>query len=219
VSSYLRIDGEEIALVAARLMWSRGSCDGRRGIAFKITAHGARRMLHLAAWAPAVRIEELSGQTVPLAASGPDAAVDGRFFASAELRFGRVRDDRAVLSLDGEVEALDPASSARATVEADIRCTVTPVAERRHCLSCGRPVDDFAEDVDEFVGGYRVRSRVLPTLCPDCQGFSAPPRYCPTCGVAYEPDDVEALSDEGSLSYTARCPGGHMLSGTLQTPR
>jgi hypothetical protein len=172
-------------------------------------------MLHIAGWAPAESVADLTGQTVTLHRPGPDGAVDGRLFAAAEVRFGRVRPDLAVVSIDGEVEALEPNSPARSQVEADIVCDVQATPERRHCLACGRPLDDWAEDRDDFVGGIRVQFRVLPILCPDDVGFAEPPRFCPTCASPYAPADVRALSDEDSVGYTAVCPNGHTFSGQL----
>jgi hypothetical protein len=218
MSGYLRIDGDEHGLAHARLLWRPATSSGRSGIVFQVHAEGARTLLHLAAWAPGDRVEDLTNQAVALKTPGPDAAVDGRFLASGTVRFGRVRADRAVISLDAEAEDMDPASRVRATLESDMRCVVEPVARRNHCLGCGRPLDDFAETRDEFVGGYRVRERVLPVLCPDCEGKVSSPRNCPTCGVAYQPSRVHVLADEDGLGYTATCPAGHTSSGALPAP-
>jgi predicted nucleic acid-binding Zn ribbon protein len=215
MSSYLRVDGEETPIRGARLLLQRGTSGDRRGFVFQVTAHGRRRMLHLAGWAPGDEPADLTGQVVPLLASGPDAAVDGRFFAHAEVRFGRVRDDLAIISIDGEVEDIEPASSARSSLECDLRAEVQAIADRRHCLSCGAGVAEHATDRDEFVGGYRVRMRVLPIVCPACTGFADSPRHCPTCGTAYGPGDVTSLSDEAALGYTASCAQGHTFSGNL----
>jgi hypothetical protein len=219
VTGYLRIDGDEHALVHARLVWHAATSGGRPGIVFQVHAQGARTLLHLAAWAPGERIEDLSNQAVALKSPGPDAAVDGRFLAAGTVRFGRVRADRAVISLDAEAEDLDPGSRVRAALESDLRCVVEPAARRNHCLGCGRPLEDFAETRDEFVGGYRVRERVLPVLCPDCEGKVERPRNCPTCGLVYEASSVHVLADEdGTTGYTATCPAGHTHSGALPTP-
>jgi hypothetical protein len=212
---YLRIDGEEVELNGARLVWQRATSGGRRGFLFQVTAHGRRRMLHLAAWAPGDRLGDLTGQMVPLLASGPDAAVDGRLFAAGEVRFGRVRDDLAILSVDGIVEALDPESDARSRVEADIRATVTAILERTRCVACGGALGGHVGERDEFAGGHRVRRPVLPVVCPGCVGFAETPRHCPTCGEGYDPDDVQSLGDASSLAYTATCPAGHTFSGNL----
>ncbi len=215
MTSFLRIDGDELSLAGARLMWQPAMSAGRRGMTFHLAAHGNRHMLHVAGWAPAETIADLTGQVVSLKRPGPDGAVDGRLFAAAEIRFGRVRADVAVVSIDGEVEALDPDSSARSTVEADIVCDVQSAPERRHCLACGRPLDDWAEDRDDFVGGIRVQLRVLPILCPNDAGFAESPRFCPTCASPYSPENVHALSDADSVGYTAICPNGHTFSGQL----
>jgi hypothetical protein len=215
MGSYLRMGGEEVDLVGGRLMWQRGTCMGRRGIVFHVAAHGRRRMLHLSGWAPADRVEDLSGQTVKLEASGPDAAVDGRFFATAAIRFGRVVPARAILSIDGDVESMDLSSDGLSPVEADVACAVEGVALRRFCLGCGRNVEGFARDRDDYVGGYRVRVSVVPVLCPDCDGVADAPRYCPVCGTAYGDGEVYALGDDASLGYTATCSEGHTFSGQL----
>jgi hypothetical protein len=215
MGSFLRIDGDEVPLAGARLMWQPALSGGRHGVLFHIAAHGNRHILHIAGWAPADHPADLTGQTVTMKRPGPDGAVDGRMFAAAEVRFGRVRDDRAVLSIDGEVEDFEPGSAARSTVEADIVCDIQPTPERRHCLACGRPLDDWAEDRDDFIGGVRVQLRVLPILCPDDVGFAEPPRFCPTCASPYSPENVHALSDAESVGYTALCPNGHTFSGQL----
>ena len=80
----------------------------------------------------------------------------------AQIRFGRVTADRAVVSVDGAIEALDPAGDARASFEADLVCAVAPQAERDHCIGCGGPLDRYAETRDEFVAGFRITQRVLP---------------------------------------------------------
>ena len=215
MSSYLRVDGEETPIRGARLLLQRGTSGDRRGFVFQVTAHGRRRMMHLAGWAPGDEPGDLTGQVVPLLASGPDAAVDGRFFAGAEIRFGRVRDDLAIISIDGEVEDIEPASAARSRLESDLRAEVVSIPDRRHCLACGAGVAAHATDRDEFVGGYRVRMRVLPIVCPACTGFAEEPRHCPTCGSAYRDGDVATLSDDEALGYTATCAEGHTYSGSL----
>jgi hypothetical protein len=217
VSSFLRIDGEETDIVGARLVWQKAHSAGRAGFTFHVTAHGARRMLHLAAWAPGDVVEDLSGQTVRLDAPGPDAAVDGRFFSTVQVRFGRVRGDRAVLSIDGEVEDMEPDSAARASVEADVRASVAADHERHFCLNCGKNVDDLANDREEFVAGFRVRRRVTPLICASCSVSAVEPRHCPICGRRYG-DQVHALSEEAWVGYTATCDGGHTFSGTVGAP-
>jgi DNA-binding NarL/FixJ family response regulator len=49
VSGYLRIDGDEHALVHARLVWHLASSQGRPGVVFHVQAEGARTLLHLGA--------------------------------------------------------------------------------------------------------------------------------------------------------------------------
>jgi hypothetical protein len=219
MSGYLRIDGDEHTLVSGRLVWYAAASGGRPGIVFHVQAQGARTLMYLAAWAPGDRIDDLSNQAVPLVNSGPDAAVDGRFLVSGTIRFGRVRADRAVLSLDAEAEDPDPDSRVRAALESDVRCVVEPAARRNHCLGCGRPLDDFAETRDEFVGGYRVQTRVTPVLCPTCDGRVEQPRNCPTCGVAYDPSRVHLSADDDVVGWTATCREGHTFSGALSSAR
>jgi len=215
VSSYLRIDGEETALTGARLTWEDAPSEGRRGVLFHLAAHGGRRMLHLAAWAPGHHVDALSGQTVSLRAVGPDAALDGRLFVQGQVRFGRVTHARAVLSLDGVVEGLDPTVATRAVVEADVRCPVRPVARRRFCLSCGGSLDAWAVEHDAFVGGHRVRLHTVPALCGACQGYVGPPRHCPECAVRYGAHQIHTLVDEGTVDWWATCLAGHTHAGTL----
>ena len=215
MSSFLRIDGEEVGLTGARLVWQRATSGGRRGFVFHLAAQGRRRILHLAAWAPGDRIEDLTSQSVPLLSSGPDAAVDGRIFAAGEVRFGRVRDDLAVVSLDGEVEDLDPDSTARSVVEADIRADVAAATDRQNCLGCGASLVIHGVERDAFVGGHRVQLVIRPVVCPDCTGFADAPRFCPACGTAYAEGTVHFLSDDSSMGYTATCADGHTSSGNL----
>ena len=214
--SYLRIDGDERKLVGGRIVWQPAESGNRRGVVFQLTAHGGRTVLHLAGWAPGDSVAALGGQNVALGASGPDAALDGRFLASAAVRFGRVRDDRCVVSIDGVVEPME-AGASDATLEADIVCTVRPAAERRHCLGCGRALAGLERERDDYVGGFRVRRRVPPTLCADCTAVREP-RHCPSCGEALEPGDIEQLGDEDGIGFTATCPQGHTFSGTLDAP-
>jgi hypothetical protein len=215
VSSYLRIDGDERPLTGARLTWEHAAADGREGVLFHLAAHGGRHLLHLTAWAAGPDIGALSGQVVGLTASGCDAAIDGRMFDAGEVRFGRVTASRAVLSLDGVVEGLDPTVETRATVESDVRCDVVALPERRFCLSCGTPLDQFVTVHDQFVGRHRVRRRSVPVLCDACRGSTEPPRHCPECAARYEAADVHTLADEGNLDWWATCPAGHTGSGTL----
>ena len=215
MTSYLTIDGEETPLTGARLRFEPAAADGREGVLFHLAAHGGRHLLHLTAWAAGPDIGALSGQVVDLTESGCDAAIDGRMFHAGALRFGRVRGDRAVLSLDGVVEGLDPTVETRAAVEADVRCDVAAVADRRFCLSCATSLDRFVRVHDQFVGRHRVRRRSVPVLCDGCAAFMGTPRHCPECAASYAAADVHTLADEGHLDWWATCPAGHTSSGTL----
>lgn len=215
MSSFVRIDGQETALTGARLTWQQAAADGAEGILLHVTAHGGRHLLHFTAWAPGTDITSLSGQVVGLAVSGCDAAIDGRMFHAGEVRLGRVRPERAVLSLDGVVDGLDPTLEAQATVEADLRCEVEAVPERSFCLSCATPLDPFVTVHDQLVGRHRVRRRQVPVVCDACTGFMATPNHCPECARPYTAADVHTLADEGTLDWWATCPDGHTVSGTL----
>jgi hypothetical protein len=214
VSWFLRIDGEETDLVGGRLVWQRGVCAGRRGFVFHLAAHGGRRVLHVTGWAPGDAISDLSNQAVRVENSGPDAAVDGRFFTNVDVRFGRVTAQRAVVSIDGDVEDIDPGSSARARVEADIGSSVEEVPKRPYCLGCGTPLAPWLTTRDEFVGAFRVETSALPVECPACTSV-ATPRFCPTCGTAFADDHVVSSAADGALGYTATCDAGHIFSGRL----
>lgn len=219
--SFLRLDGEEHLLSAARLLWQHGSCEGRDGIVFQIAAHGPRSVIHLAGWAPGAGPADLSGQTVRLRSPGPDAAADGRFFRDAVVRFGRVRDDRAVLSLDGSLEPMESGATLLSEAEADLRGTVQPVRERSHCLGCGTRLDAYASLTDVYVAGFRVRIRSIPWFCPACAVLPPAPRHCPDCGSPYTDDAVHVLGDDetGEVGFTGTCPSGHTFSGRLVQER
>jgi hypothetical protein len=212
---WVRIDGDELRVEDARIVWTPAVSANAEGIAFWLRASGGRTVMHVAGWAPGASAADLDGQDVRIESPGPDAGVDGRFVSAARIRFGRVTSERAVVSIDGEVEALDPADDARAVFEADLVCEVRPQAERDHCLGCGGPLDRFAEARDEFVAGFRITQRVLPVLCPACAGAVDRPRFCPTCGQAFADDAVSTHGEEGRVGYTARCPQGHVFSGAL----
>ncbi len=212
---WVRIDGEELRVEDARIVWTPAVSANAEGIAFWLRASGGRSVMHIAGWAPGSTAADLDGVDVRVESPGPDAGVDGRFMTNARIRFGRVTSERAVVSIDGEVEALDPADDARAVFEADLVCTVGPLAERDHCIGCGGPLDRYAEQRDEFVAGFRITQRVLPVLCPSCQGAVDQPRFCPTCGQAFADDAVSTHGEEGRVGYTARCPQGHVFSGAL----
>ncbi len=212
---WVRIDGDELKADDARIVWSPAVCAGTDGIAFWLRASGGRSVMHLAGWAPGETAADLDGAEVRIETPGPDAGIDSRFLTGALVRFGRVSSERAVVSVDATVEALEPDDHATAVLEADLICTVSPVAERDHCLGCGGPLDRFAETRDEFVAGFRIQQRVLPVLCPACRGSVDQPRFCPTCGTAFAPDQVSVHGEEGRTGYTARCAQGHVFSGAL----
>ena len=89
---------------------------------FALTAHGGSHLLHVTGWLPGQQPGDLSCSELLLDVPGPDAALDGRIFAMALVRFGRVGERRAVISLDGEIEGIEADSDARTTVAADIVC-------------------------------------------------------------------------------------------------
>jgi len=215
LAPWVRIDGDEFRVDDARIIWSPAVCANTEGIAFWLRAAGTRSVFHLAGWAPGSTASDLDGQEVRLENPGPDAGADGRFLASALVRFGRVSSERAVVSVDGAVEALEHDDETRAVLEADLVCTVSPVAERDHCIGCGGPLDRYAESRDQFVAGFRITQRVLPVLCPTCVGNVETPHFCPTCGTAFPEDGISTHGEEGRTGYTARCPQGHVFSGAL----
>jgi hypothetical protein len=215
VGWYLRIDGEETDLVGGRLVWQPAWCGGRGGFVFHIGAHGGRRIVHVAGWAPGRVIDDLSNQGIQIDNPGPDAAVDGRLFTSVQVRFGRVTPKAGVVSIDGSVEDIDPTSNARAAVEADIGLSVEETTRRRFCLNCGANLDNLESEREEFVSGFRVRTLVLPVFCQGCRAIERLPRFCPTCGVPYASDQVASSIGDGSIAYTATCAGGHTVSGQI----
>lgn len=219
--SFLRVDGEEHRLTTARLLWQAGASKGRDGIVFQIVAHGPRTVLHLAGWAPGSTPDALSGQTVTLRSPGPDAAVDGRFFRDAVVRFGRVREDRAVLSVDGALEPMEAEATLLSAVEADVRGAVQPVRERTHCLGCGGRLGAYGSLADTYVGGFRVRMRSVPWFCPSCAASPPVARHCPACGAGYADEAVRVLGDDetGEVGFTGTCPSGHTFSGRLVRER
>ena len=173
-------------------------------------------MLHVAGWAPGETIDDLSGQVISIQSPGTDCAADGRMFSLAVIRFGRVREDSAVASIDGTIEDMDPGSDARSELESDVRATVAQSQDPRWCLSCGTSLEPHATERDEFVGGIRVRLGATPVVCPNC---------------AVVRRGAEVLSDlrrdattrtrstrcptTASIGYTADCPAGHRYSGRL----
>ena len=193
---WVRIDGDELRVDDARIVWTPAVSANAEGIAFWLRASGGRSLMHIAGWAPGTSAADLDGQDVRIESPGPDAGVDGRFMTNARVRF-------------------EPSDESIAVFEADLVCTVAPMAERDHCIGCGGPLDRYAEARDEFVAGFRITRRVLPVLCPNCTGTVDQPRFCPTCGTAFEPAAVSTHGEEGRTGYSARCAHGHVFSGAL----
>ena len=120
------------------MVWRPGTAGDADGIAFALTAHGGPHLLHVTGWLPGSEPADLSCSELLLDVPGPDAALDGRIFAMALVRFGRVGERRAVVSLDGEIEGIEADSDARTTVAADIVCGVERAHEPAFCGACGR---------------------------------------------------------------------------------
>ena len=215
--SFLRIDGDEFPLVGARIVWYPASSHDGDGIAFQLAAHGSRNLLHVAAWVPASGVEELSGAEVTVAEAGPDAALDGRLFRAALIRFGRVRERRAIVSVDGDIEGLEPGSNARAQVLADIDCALVAAAVPEFCNRCGKHLSEENEPYTHFVAGQMVTATWRRPTCRDCRSGQpglVPPARCTTCGAAYGNGDVDWQADELVLAYSCVCPQGHRISGS-----
>ena len=113
------------------MVWRPGTAGDDDGIAFALTAHGGAHLLHVTGWLPGRGPADLSCSELLLDVPGPDAALDGRIFAMALVRFGRVDERRAVISLDGEIEGIEPDSDARTTVAADIAAPSSAHTSRR----------------------------------------------------------------------------------------
>ena len=137
MASFLRIGGDEVDLGGGRIVWRPGTAGDADGIAFALTAHGGPHLLHVTGWLPGSAPADLSCSELLLDVPGPDAALDGRIFAMALVRFGRVSERRAVISLDGEIEGIEAGSDARTTVAADIICGVERAHEPAFCSACG----------------------------------------------------------------------------------
>ena len=137
MASFLRIGGDEVDLGGGRMVWRPGTAGDADGIAFALTAHGGPHLLHVTGWLPGSEPADLSCSELLLDVPGPDAALDGRIFAMALVRFGRVDERRAVVSLDGEIEGIEADSDARTTVAADIICGVERAHEPAFCGACG----------------------------------------------------------------------------------
>jgi hypothetical protein len=220
VGSFLRIDGEEAALNAGRLTWYPAVSEHERGLAVHLAAHGPRSLLHVAVFVPGVSPSDLSSREATIVEAGPDAAVDGRMFGALLLRFGRVDDERAVLSLDGEVECILSGSEARSQVAADISCSVEAGEVPTFCQRCGASLAGEARIVGQMIGGRYVELRRPLPVCRACAsepGLS-PPVRCSQCAEIYAPGEVEWQSDELALAYTCRCTNGHTLSGLSTRP-
>ena len=215
MASFLRIGGGEVELRSGRIVWRPGTAGDAEGIAFALTAHGGTHLLHVTGWLPGTEPTDLSCSELLLDVPGPDAALDGRIFAMALVRFGRVSDTRAVISLDGEIEGIDPESDARTTVAADIVCSVERAHEPAFCSACGAALAAAGAERHEFAGGRLVTTRHTSTTHPQCADAvrGRPPAFCTACGAAYEADGIQHQADELLLAYTCTCPGGHTVSG------
>jgi hypothetical protein len=217
VVSFLRIDGDDFPLRGGRLVWQPATADDAEGIAFHLTAHGSRNLVHLAAWVPGSMPGDLSGAEVTVSEGGPDGAVDGRLFGVVLVRFGRIDDRRAIVSIDGDIEGLAAGSLARSQVAADIDCAVIAAEIPAFCNRCGRSLASEAVAHTRFLSGHRItETRPLPT-CNTCRAeltALAPPVRCSTCGVEYDAGSVDWQSDELSIAYHCTCPRGHTVAGT-----
>ena len=220
MGSFLRIDGEEAPLNAGRLTWYPAVSDHERGLAVHLAAHGPRSLLHVAVFVPGTSPSDLSSREATVVEAGPDAAVDGRMFGALLLRFGRVGADRAVLSLDGEVEGILSGSEARSQVAADITCSVEAGEVPTFCQRCGASLAGESRPVGQMMGGRYVElHRPLP-ICHACASEPGlvPPVRCSRCSEVYEPSQVEWQSDELALAYTCTCGNGHTVSGLTTRP-
>jgi hypothetical protein len=215
VGSFLRIDGEEAPLNAGRLTWYPAVSEHERGLAVHLAAHGPRSLLHVAVFVPCASPPDLSSREATIVEAGPDAAVDGRMFGALLLRFGRVGSERAVLSLDGEVEGILSGSEARSQVAADITCSVEAGEVPTYCQRCGASLADESRLVGQMIGGRYVElHRPLP-ICRACAAEPGlvPPVRCSQCAEVYTAGQVEWQSDELALAYTCTCANGHTVSG------
>jgi hypothetical protein len=220
VASFLRIDGEDSPLHAGRLTWYPAVSERERGLAVHLAAHGPRSLLHVAVFVPGMSPSDLSSREATIVEAGPDAAVDGRMFGALLLRFGRVDGERAVLSLDGEVEGIESGSEARSVVAADIVCTVEAGEVPTYCQRCGAELAGESRSVGRMIGGRHVElHRPLP-ICHACAAEPGlvPPVRCSQCGETYQAGQVEWQSDELALAYTSTCVNGHTVSGLSVRP-
>jgi hypothetical protein len=218
VRSFLRIDGDDFALRGGRIVWQPATAgDDEEGMTLQLTAHGSKNLLHLATWVPGSTPADLSGAEVTVTEGGPDGAVDGRLFGVVLVRFGRVDERRAIVSVDGYIGGLEADSDARAQVAADIDCAVYAAEIPAFCNRCGASLADEAVHYTRFVGGRLVtEARPKPTCraCSQREPALAPPRRCSTCGAEYADGGVDWVSDELSMAYHCTCPHGHTVAGT-----
>ncbi len=133
----------------------------------------------------------------------------------ALLRFGRVDEERAVLSLDGEVEGIESGSEARSQVAADIICAVERAHEPAFCGACGTALAPAAQSATSSRAAGSSRPATWPRPAPAASRRCAagPPAYCTACGAAYEDEGMQHQADELLLAYTCTCPAGHTVSG------
>jgi hypothetical protein len=215
MGSFLRIDGEEAALNAGRLTWYPAVSEHERGLAVHLAAHGPRSLLHVAVFVPCDSPSDLSSREATVVEAGPDAAVDGRMFGALLLRFGRVDSERAVLSLDGEVEGILSGSEARSQVAADIACAVEAGEVPTFCQRCGASLAAESRVVGRLIGGRYVELRRPLPVCRACASEPGlvPPVRCSSCAETYTAGQVEWQSDELALAYTCTCANGHTVSG------
>jgi hypothetical protein len=215
LASFLRIDGEEAPLRGGRLTWYPALSDRERGLAVHLAAHGPRNLLHVSVFVACMSPSDLSSREATIVEAGPDAAVDGRMFGALLLRFGRVDAERAVLSLDGEVEGIESGSEARSQVAADIICSVEAGEVPSYCQRCGAPLAGEARAVGQMIGGRHVELRRPLPVCRACAAEPGlvPPVRCSQCAETYLPDQVAWQSDELALAYTCTCINGHTVSG------
>ena len=209
MASFLRIGGDEVDLGGGRIVWRPGTAGDADGIAFALTAHGGPHLLHVTGWLPGSEPADLSCSELLLDVPGPDAALDGRIFAMALVRFGRVTERRAVVSLDGEIEGIEADSDARTTVAADIVCGVERAHEPAFCGACGRALGEIGAERHEFAGGRFVTTRHASTTCTGCVEAlrGRPPAFCTACGVAYEADRHAAPGRRAVARLHVHVPG------------
>ena len=112
-----------------------------------------------------------------------------RMFGALLLRFGRVDAERAVLSLDGEVEGIESGSEARSQVAADISCSVEAGEVPSYCQRCGAPLAGEARAVGQMIGGRHVELRRPLPVCRACASEPGlvPPVRCSQCAETYLP--------------------------------